>query len=200
MSNPLERYNIRKATEEDLPAITEIYNERIANSTGLFIYEPVTIEYMKKWLANSRELGYPAIVAVEKTTGQTIAYAYLGTFRSKPAYNLSAEITVYIHLDHHRQGLGRLLSLEMLRIARDLKFKTIIAGITSENTPSIGLFKSLGFGDAGTFHNCGYKFGRFLDVTFLEYYIPETEGPGEHGGIPTFVPFPWDTYTFGQSS
>ena len=72
------------------------------------------------------------------------------------------------------------------------------AGITTENTPSIGLFKSLGFNEAGVFHNTGYKFGRFLDVTFLEYCIPETEGPGD-GKIPAFIPFPWDNYVFGQS-
>ncbi|KAI9252290.1 GNAT domain-containing protein [Phascolomyces articulosus] len=199
MPNPLERYSIRKVEEQDLPAITEIYNERITNSTGLFIYDPLTVDYMKKWFETTKEMGYPAIVAVEKTTGQTVAYSYLGSFRSKPAYNLSAEITVYIHLDHHRQGLGRLLSLEIMRIAKDLKFKAITAGITSENTPSIGLFKSLGFNEAGVFRNTGYKFGRFLDVTFLEYCIPETEGPGD-GKIPTFIPFPWDTYVYGQSS
>ena len=88
MPNPLERYSIRQAAAEDLSVITEIYNERIANSTGLFIYEPVTVDYMKKWLEDSRKAGYPAIVAVEKTTGQTVAYSYLGSFRSKPAFNL----------------------------------------------------------------------------------------------------------------
>ncbi|KAG2221188.1 hypothetical protein INT45_000228 [Circinella minor] len=198
MSNSLKRYSIRQATKQDLPAITEIYNERIANSTGLFIYEAVSVDYMKKWLDDSQKMGYPAIVAVEKTTGHTVAYSYLGSFRSKPAFNLSAEITVYIHLDHHRQGLGRLLSLEMIRIGTEMKFKAITAGITTENTPSIGLFKSLGFNEAGVFHNTGYKFGRFLDVTFLEYCIPETEGPGD-GKIPRFIPFPWDKYVFGQS-
>ncbi|KAI8137327.1 GNAT domain-containing protein [Fennellomyces sp. T-0311] len=198
MPNPLERYSIRVAEAKDLPAIAEIYNERIRNSTSLFIYDPVTVEYMEKWLSGLKEPGYPAIVAVDKATDQTVAYAYLGSFRAKPAYNLSVEITVYVHLDHHRQGLGRLLSTEMVRIAKQMKLKTVIAGITSENTPSIELFKALGFNEAGTFRNCGYKFGRFLDVTFLELCIESTEGPTD--GLPTFVPFPWDTYTFGQSS
>lgn len=73
----------------------------------------------------------------------------------------------------------------------------IIAVITSENTPSIQLFKSLDYRHVGTFKDVGYKFGKWLDVDLWELIIEETQGPGE-GAVPHFKPFPWGAYTFGQ--
>jgi phosphinothricin acetyltransferase len=85
---------------------------------------------------------------------------------------------------------------EMLQIAKDMNLRSIIASITSENEGSIVLFSKYGFKHAGVFHDVGYKFGRFLDVTFLEYI---TEASLEEGTIiPSFKHFPWDTYAYKQ--
>lgn len=88
MSPVPDLYAIREATEADLPDILEIYNERVLNSTCLFIYEPVTLENRLAWFKETKENNYPIIVAVDNATQKTIAYASLGAFRGKPAYNL----------------------------------------------------------------------------------------------------------------
>lgn len=73
-----------------------------------------------------------------------------------------------------------------------------IASITSENTPSILLFEKYGFKYSGKFSDVGYKFGRYLDVTFLEYITGEEATVTD--GIPSFDPFPWGNYAFGGSN
>ncbi|CDS09993.1 hypothetical protein LRAMOSA02670 [Lichtheimia ramosa] len=195
--DPLDHFTIREANDNDLQVITDLYNERILNSTSLFVFETLTLEDRKQWLDDCKSQGYPVIVAEDKETKETAAFANFSSFRSKPAYNLSAEISVYIHPNYHRRGLGRLLVKEMNRIGKQMQFRAIYAVITSENTPSIQLFKSLNYRHVGTFKDVGYKFGKWLDVDFWELIIEETQGPGD-GVVPHFKHFQWGAYTFGQ--
>lgn len=88
MGNPLESYIIRAAVEADVPQILEIYNERIANSTCLFMYETVELENRLTWFKETRAKGYPIIVAAEKDTNKAVAYANYGGFRPHTAYIL----------------------------------------------------------------------------------------------------------------
>ena len=85
-----EDFSIRAAEESDLPAILAIFNERIVNSTSSFYYNPVSLENRIRWLNESREAGFPILVAVDlKSNGELVrAYASLGTFRDKPAYSM----------------------------------------------------------------------------------------------------------------
>ncbi|KAI8089907.1 acyl-CoA N-acyltransferase [Halteromyces radiatus] len=193
--NPLELYTIREATEADLPQILDIYNERVLNSTSLFVYDPVTLENRQTWLKDCQAKGYPVIVAVEKETNTVIAYSSLGQYRPHPAYVLTAEISIYININHHRRGLGRILLEEMIAIAEKMKLRSLIASITSENSPSIQLFGRYQFKQAGQFHDVGYKFGRFLDVTFLERILESTVV--EFTGAASFTHFPWGQYRYG---
>ncbi|OBZ86268.1 L-amino acid N-acyltransferase MnaT [Choanephora cucurbitarum] len=198
MGNPLELYHIRAATESDIPQILEIYNERILNSTCLFMYDPVPIENRLTWFRELKAKGYPVIVAAEKETNKAIAYACFGSFRPHTAFILTTEISLYIHQAHQRKGLGSLLLTEMMRIGRELKFRNLIAGITAENEGSVLLFAKFGFKQVGQIHDSGYKFGRFLDIVFLEYLI-DTE-VDKHQTIPAFKPFPFDSYVFGETT
>jgi phosphinothricin acetyltransferase len=88
MGNPLDLYYIRAAEESDMPQVLEIYNERIANSTCLFMYDPVPLENRVNWFKDSKAKGYPIIVAVDKATDKAIAYASYGGFRPHTAYVL----------------------------------------------------------------------------------------------------------------
>lgn len=84
---------------------------------------------------------------------------------------------------------------EMMRIAKEMQFRNIIAGITAENEGSVILFDKFGFKNVGHFHDVGYKFGRYLDVVFLEYI---TDAQVEEGkSIPSFKAFAWDDYVYG---
>lgn len=84
---------------------------------------------------------------------------------------------------------------EMLRIAMEMKFRSLIASITAENEGSVILFDKFGFKNVGHFHDVGYKFGRYLDVVFLEYI---TDAKVEEGmSIPSFKSFAYDKYVYG---
>ncbi|KAL0080363.1 acyl-CoA N-acyltransferase [Phycomyces blakesleeanus] len=194
--NPLDTYYIREATKEDLPEILEIFNERIRNSTSLFIYDPVPLEDREAWFNDAKKNGYPVIVAVEKSTNKAIAYASYGAFRAKIAYILTTEISLYIHLDHHRRGLGRVMLNEMIRIAKEMGLRSVIASITSENSASVSLFTNFDFKLVGTFHDVGQKFGRHLDVDFYERIF---DTPPTAHGVPHFNSFPWGHYVYGGS-
>ncbi|KAI8980855.1 acyl-CoA N-acyltransferase [Pilobolus umbonatus] len=197
--NTLDLYTIRAAREEDAVDILEIYNERIENSTGLFMYEPVPLENRLNWFKDTKSKGYPLIVAVDNTTNKVAAYASYGLFRPHTAYILTTEISLYVHQQHHRRGLGAILLGEMLRIAEDMKLRNIIAGITSDNEPSVLLFNKFGFKNVGHLHDVGYKFGNFRDVLFLEYITKATPNI-QKSGIPSFKPFNWSHYVFGGPS
>ncbi|ORE01385.1 acyl-CoA N-acyltransferase, partial [Rhizopus microsporus var. microsporus] len=196
MNKTLELYNIREATEADLPQICEIFNERISNSTCIFVYNTVSLENRLTWFNDLKSKGYPIIVAAEKESDKAVAYACFGSFRPHPAYVLSTEVSLYIHQQHQRKGLGGLMLKEMLRIAKDMQFHSIIASITADNEGSIVLFSKFGFRHCGVTHQVGYKFGKFLDVVFMEYL---TDAPIISQDIPSFKAFPWGAYTFNES-
>ncbi|KAG0976497.1 hypothetical protein G6F57_010161 [Rhizopus arrhizus] len=148
-----EKYVIREAKDEDVPQIHEIFNERIVNSTCIFVYDTVSIENRSAWFHDLKSKGYPVIVAAEKESDKAIAYACLGQFRPHPAYVLTTEISLYIHQEHQRRGLGALLLQEMLRIGREMNFRSIIASITAENEGSVVLFSKFKFQNMGLAHD-----------------------------------------------
>ncbi|KAI8969969.1 acyl-CoA N-acyltransferase [Mycotypha africana] len=196
MTNSNDLYTVRAARETDIPQILDIYNERILNSTCLFMYNQVSLDNRLTWFVETKAKGYPIIVATEKETDKAIAYACLGGFRPHTAYVLTTEISIYVHQDHQRKGLGVRLLKELLRIGTEMKFKNIQACITSENEGSVALFSKYGFKHAGHLRDVGYKFGRFLDVVFLEY-ITDVQVEKDKA-VPAFKPFPWKTYVYTE--
>lgn len=88
MTNPLDLYYIRAAVESDLPQILDIFNERILNSTCVFIYDPVPLENRATWFRETKAKGYPILVAVEKEFNKAVAYTGYGTFNPRTAYCL----------------------------------------------------------------------------------------------------------------
>ncbi|KAG1107718.1 hypothetical protein G6F42_016263 [Rhizopus arrhizus] len=195
MGNPLELYTIRAAVESDIPQILEIYNERIANSTCLFMYDQVSLDNRLTWFMETKAKGYPVIVAAEKETNKAIAYANYGGFRPHTAFVLTTEISLYIHQEHQRRGLGAVMLKEMMRIAKEMNFRNIMAGSTAENEGSVILFSKFGFKKVGHLHDVGYKFGRYLDVVFLEYITGVQVPEGQI--IPSFKSFDWKNYVYG---
>ncbi|GAB5590852.1 hypothetical protein Unana1_05752 [Umbelopsis nana] len=170
-------YYIRDATEADMEQILEIYNEQIETSSSLFITSPVDLQNRLDWFRTCTTKGFPVLVAATKTTDQNnqeevAAYCSLGTFRDKPAYNASAEVSLYVHLNHRRQGLGKILMNKIIEKADEIGIHAIVASITTENEVSLNLYTKLGFKYVGTFKDTGYKFDRWLDVAFYELILP----------------------------
>jgi L-amino acid N-acyltransferase YncA len=161
---------IRKALASDIPAITEIYNEAILNGTSTFDTDPKTIEERTQWFYN-RDENFPIIVA--EKAGQIVGYAALNKWSDRKAYDVTAEISVYVNPNNRKQGIGKKLIEVLVAIGEQTKLKTIIARITEGNDHSIYLHERNGFKVVGTLRQVGKKFGKLLDVEVMQKVYEE---------------------------
>lgn len=158
--------------------ILEIFNEAILTSTALFDYQPRPPESMLHWF-RTKESGRFPVLGIEDDDEQLLGFASYGTFRAWPAYKYSVEHSVYVHKDHRGKGLGRMLMVELIAAARAQNYHLLIGGIEATNAGSIALHQSLGFTHAGTIREAGYKFGRWLDLSFYQLTLPTPGQPSE---------------------
>jgi L-amino acid N-acyltransferase len=154
------------ASRQDLPGILAIYNEVIRNSTAVYSEVEFTPDRGEAWFDAKAEQGFPFIVARDGL--DVVGFGTFGDFRAWPCYRYSVEHTVHVRPDHRGQGVGRALVLELIRRAKMMRKHVMVAGIDADNKVSIGLHESLGFSVVGHFHEVGFKFGRWLDLVFLE--------------------------------
>ncbi|HXG46133.1 MAG TPA: GNAT family N-acetyltransferase [Methylomirabilota bacterium] len=162
--------NIRPATHADLPAILEIYNEAVLNTTGTYDYEPRSLEQRRQWFEERRQGGYPVFVA-EEETGRIVGWSALNPYHSRPGYRFTAENSVYIAADRRGQGVGKRLLAPLIDAARQRGLHAIIAAIDATNAASVRLHERFGFKVVGQFKEVGFKFGRWLDVTYMELLL-----------------------------
>ncbi len=160
---------VRPATENDLPQILEIYNDIIKNTTAVYYYEPHTLDMRKKWFDERKEQGFPIFVAEED--GNILGMSSIGPFRLPTAYQFAVENTVHVAAHVRGKGIGKLLMPPIIEAAKELKKHTIIAGIDASNEVSLHLHKSFGFEEVAHFKEVGFKFGRWLDLKFLELVL-----------------------------
>jgi L-amino acid N-acyltransferase YncA len=160
---------IRYALTADLGAILDIYNDAILNTTSVYYYRPHTIEDMLSWYEKKINDGFPVLVFEGKN--RVIGFATFGSFRARPAYKYTVEHSVYVHRNHRRKGVGTRLVTELIKIANERGYATMLAGIDSSNEVSMIMHEKLGFTNCGTIKRVGYKFGKWLNVTFYQYEL-----------------------------
>lgn len=163
---------IRLATEADLPAICEIYNHYVRTSTATFQLEPDTEAERLAWF-RTRSENHPATVAL--IDAEVVGLGSVSAWKERAAYDRTVEASVYVREGYFHRGIGRALLADLVERARALGHRTIIGGACTEHPASIALQASLGFIPVGTFRAVGYKFGRCLDVTYLQLVLPERE-------------------------
>lgn len=168
---------IRKATEGDLPAILEIYNDAILNTTAVYDYKAHTIEERRAWYKSKIEEGWPLLVYEDNL--KVIGFASFGPFRAWPAYKYTIEDSIYVSRDCRKMGIGTQLLKELIRIANERGYATIVAGIDSSNTASIRMHENQGFELSGVIKRAGYKFGRWLDLAFYQLILDGPKAPVE---------------------
>ena len=156
----------------DLPEILAIYNEVIRNSTAVYSEEEFTPARGELWLQSKNANGFPLIVMRDESG--VVGFGTFGEFRAWPCYAYSVEHSVHIRADCRGQGIGRRILVELLARAGTMGKHVMIAGIDADNTASINLHRSLGFTMVGHFHEVGFKFGRWLDLIFMQCLIPPT--------------------------
>jgi phosphinothricin acetyltransferase len=166
---------IRPARETDLPEILEIYNHVILHTTAVYAYEPHTLEMRKAWYVGKVKDGYPLFVAED--AGRVAGLSTYGSFRAWPAYKYTVENSVYVAADQRGKGIARLLMSPLIDAARVQGYHAIIASIDAANEASLRLHRSFGFGEVAHFRQVGYKFGRWLDLKFLELLLETPTDP-----------------------
>jgi L-amino acid N-acyltransferase len=156
---------VRPARAEDLPAVTAIYNDAVARTTGTFDTEPKTLEQQREWF-DRHGAGHPVIVAEE--AGRVVAWASLSPWSDRCAYARTAEVSVYVDEASRGRGLAGALLDEILRLGRAAGVAQAMARITADNEVSLRLHARRGFVEAGRLKRVGEKFGRVLDVVICQ--------------------------------
>lgn len=160
---------IRKATTADLPAMLDIYNDIIENTTAVWHYEPHTVAMRKEWFEQRAQQGFPVFVAEEGN--KILGFSTFGSFRPWPGYSKTVENSVYVAAHSRGKGVGTLLLPPLIAAAKQLGIHAMVAGIDAENETSIALHKKFGFEEVAHFKQVGWKFGRWLDLKFLELIV-----------------------------
>jgi len=160
---------IRLATVEDAEPIRAIYNHEVTTSTATFDLVPRSLDDQREWLA-ARSGAFSAIVAVIGD-GDVVGFASLSPYKERAAYRTTVEDSVYVHRMHTGRGIGRLLLVELVGIARDSGFHSVIARIEAGGAASRALHAACGFDLVGVERQVGRKFGRWLDVAVMQIVL-----------------------------
>jgi L-amino acid N-acyltransferase YncA len=171
-------YHIKPCVAAQLPEILEMFNDAIINTTSVYDYVPRTMEFMTDWYASKSKEGYP-IIGLFDSNDQLLGFGTYGSFRSRPAYKYAVEHSVYVRKDMQGKGYGKVLLNEIINQARHDDYHVIVGGIDAANEISIRFHQKMGFEFAGTIRHAGYKFGKWLDLSFYQLILNSPFNPTE---------------------
>ena len=164
----------RLAIRNDLPAILDISNWAAIHTPANFAIEPETLESWTQSFDQTHRM-YPWLVAVDDAD-RVIGFAKASPHKGRCAYAWTAEVSVYIHPDHHRHGVGTSLYAQLIPLLQAQGYVTLIAGITVPNPASERLHESFGFKRCATFERVGWKFDAWHHVGYWEAILQMDEG------------------------
>ncbi|HAM72418.1 MAG TPA: GNAT family N-acetyltransferase [Verrucomicrobiales bacterium] len=173
--------HIRPATEQDLPAISAIYNDAVLTTTATYDYATEGLERRQAWFRDHVELGLPMFVGEDPIAG-IIGWSSLSPYHRRPGFRFTVENSIYVHAEHRGRGLGGRLLEPLIREAARLRLHSIIAAIDASNEASLRLHQRWGFAEVGRFREVGFKFDRWLDVAYLQLLIPPETASGQKAG------------------
>ena len=172
---------LRIACETDVPAILEIYSPYILNSTATFEYDVPTEE---EFLQRFRDITFQFPWLVWEEDGKVSGYAYASAPYTRAAFQWCAEPTVYLAPEAKGKGIARKLYSALEKLLKIQGYQVLYALITAENIPSIRFHQKCGYTLQGDFPDCGFKFGRWLGLFWMEKRLDSVESPSN-------PPFPW---------
>ena len=165
---------IRLAEIGDAGQIRGIYAPSVTGSVISFESEVPPVSEIAERLRKTLER-FPWLVC--EHDGTVLGYAYAGPHEVRDAYQWSVDVSVYIHADAHRRGVGRGLYRSLLSLLELQGFHRAFAGITLPNPGSVGLHESMGFERLGVYRDVGHKFGDWHDVGWWQLSLKEKGGP-----------------------
>lgn len=157
---------IREATDTDVPAILEIYNDVVSNTTAIYDERTSTFEERLAWFNARRRAGFPVLVG--ELDGDIIGFSTFGEWRSRWGYRYTVEHSVHVRADCRGRGFGRALIEALFPRASAMGMHTMIAHIDSAATASLRLHEKLGFTLVGTFREVGRLRAGWLSVVAMQ--------------------------------
>lgn len=175
----MENIVIRSVSLNDAEALLNIYAYYVKNTAITFEYDVPTLEEFKQRITNTLKK-YPYLVVVKE--GTILGYTYAGVFKNRAAYDWSAEVTIYLKYDAVKCGLGRMLYEALETEMKKRGFLNLYAciGYPIEEDEyltrnSAEFHAHVGYQTVGEFHKCGYKFGRWYNMIWMEKLIGGNE-------------------------
>ena len=170
----MQAIRVRAAGASDVEAMTAIYNEVVANSTAIYAFKPSSLDERREWFRVRTGGGWPVLAAVRGD--ELVGYASFAEFRGAwPGYVHSVEHSVYVRADCRGLGIGPTLVTALLPIAAEMDKHVMVGGIDAANEASLRMHERLGFQRVAHFREVGRKFGRWLDLVFVQRFI---DSPG----------------------
>lgn len=159
-----------KLQDKDYPAVKEIYDYYVVNTTVTFATSGSTLAGLKETIP----AGHPKYKSfMIKWGGEVCGFCYLSQYRKRAAYDRTAEISVYLKPGLTGKGIGK-QTLEMLKaVARENGISVLLGVITAENHQSVSLFEKCGFEKCAHLRKVGEKFNRLLDVVVYQIILDE---------------------------
>ncbi len=168
---------IRTATPQDAEAILHIYAPYIEETAITFEYDVPSVEEFRERIIETLKK-YPYLVAIEGD--EILGYAYAGVFKARAAYSHCVETSIYVKMGQHGKGIGKRLYAALEDELRQMDILNVNACITWLDTPnqylthqSPDFHAHLGYKKVAHFHQCGYKFGQWFDMIWMEKMIGE---------------------------
>ncbi|WP_045234740.1 GNAT family N-acetyltransferase [Deinococcus pimensis] len=165
--------HVRDATREDLPAILEIYNDAVLHTTASYDDRPSTLDARLAWFDARRDQNLPVLVA--ESADEVLGWASYGPFRAWPGYRYTVEHSVYVSREARGRGVGGVLLAELVSRARAQDLHAMVGGVDAANEASLRLHARHGFERVAHFRQVGRKFGRWLDLVFVELLLDDRE-------------------------
>jgi len=160
---------IRPAELSDVQAILNIVNYEIKHTTSVYDYEERTLDDQVRWLNKKRKDGMPVIVA--EYNNDVAGYGTFGIFRPWDAYQFSVEHSIYVAKKVRGKGIGRAIMKELISMATERGYHTMIAGIDASNKSSHEFHSKFGFVEVGRLKEVAYKFDKWLDLKFMQLFL-----------------------------
>lgn len=172
---------IRDAVRGDVPAILAIYNQAVETTTATWDHEPVTLDDRLARFDAAQSNGWPLLVA--DSGGRVVGWGAWAPFRPKKGWSLTMEHSVYLDAAARGQGSGRLIMDALIARARAAGVHALVGVLDASNEASVRLHERLGFVEVARMPQVGFKFGRWLDATFVQLIVDDAPGPDQRPSL-----------------
>lgn len=182
---------VRPVRVADREFIHGLRNQQISSSTALWEDLPETATRTRAWIRAHVATG--GVLVAQAPSGELLGFGAFAPYREASGYRHTVEDSIYVSATARGRGVGRALLDEVIRAASHGGAHVIVAAIESGNTASITLHRTAGFRTSGVLRQVGWKFGRWLDLTLMQWSSEAPDAADGDGGSAAPGPVRLDT-------